>query len=270
MGRGGGGSGFSEEDRKKLNDVLDKVNNFSDEFGSVKNILIKAIDVIDNQAKHICFLNSELNRVNYRIDAQNQYGRKECLQVDGLDESVHGSDAEKIMFDIVDEIEDKAKGKQGEDIKINMKADHIQRCHFLGGGKRKLICKFIPYKIRMKILLNKKVINGARSGKYKNVFISENLTPMRSRLLWYMKKKCSTKFTKLHSRDGVIKTKIEGSDSQDDPWINVRTPDDLFPHLSDDEDFDFNLFNTNLHGIQILPDMPDHESLKSIVNFNSE
>ena len=266
MGRGGGAAGFSEEDRKKLSDVLNKVN----EFGNVKEILMKALDVIDNQAKHICFLNTELNRANYRIDAQNQYGRKECLNVNGLDKNLHGSDAEKIMFDIVDEIEDKGKDKEGENIKIDMKAEHIQRCHFLGDSKKKLICKFIPYKIRMKILLNKKVINGAKSGKYKDVFISENLTPMRSRLLWYMKKKCNTKFNKIHSRDGAIKAKIEGRDSPNDPWITVRTPDDLFPHLDEDDEFDFREFNTNLHGIQVLPDMPEYESLKSFVNFNSE
>ena len=45
---------------------------------------------------------------------------------------------------------------------------------------------------------------------------------MRSRLLWFMKKKCTTKFTKVHTRDGVIKAKKEGADSVTDPWLSVR------------------------------------------------
>ena len=92
--------------------------------------------------------------------------------VDGLDPAVHGEDAEKIMFDIVEEIEAKAKDKDGESIKVDLTTDHIQRCHFLGEKKKKLVCKFIPYRIRMIILLNKRVINGATQGKFKNVFIS--------------------------------------------------------------------------------------------------
>ena len=120
----------------------------------------------------------------------------------------------------------------------------------------------------MKILLNKRIINGAKTGKYKDVFISEDMTPMRRRLIWFIKKQCKTKFTKVHSRDGVIKMKKEGFDSINDDWISVRTPDDLFPHLDEDDEFDLELFNKDLHGFQILPDMPDHISLSESLVFN--
>ena len=200
----GKGVGFTEADRKKLGTVLSTINTVSKEFASVKNLLKKAVEVIDSQAKHICSLYSEINRCNYRNDALNQYGRKECLQALGLKPEVHGTDPEKIMLEIAQEIEDKAEDKNGDKVNIDMSTNDIQRCHFIGDKKKKLVCKFMSYRLRMKILLNKRVINGAKTGKYKDVFISEHLTPMRSRLIWYMKKKCTTKFTKVHSRDGVI------------------------------------------------------------------
>ena len=108
----------------------------------------------------------------------------------------------------------------------------------------------------MKILLNKKVINGARAGKYKDVFIAEDLTPMRSRLVWYMKKKCTTKFTKLHTRDGTIRFKKEGKDEDSDPWLSITSPDELFQHLDEGDIFDMELFNKDLYGFQLLPDIP--------------
>ena len=243
MGRGG----FTEEDRKTLESACLKMNKVSDAFDTFQTLLKKALIVIDNQAKHICYLNNQLNLVNYRADALNQYGRKEILGVKGLNPSVHGEDAEKIMFDIVKEIEENAKDKEGEAVNIGMTTEHIQRCHFLGEDKKRLVCKFIPYRIRMKILLNKRIINGATRGKFKNVFISENLTPLRARLLWFMKKKCTTKFTKVHTRDGVIKAKKEGADSSTDPWLSVRTPDDLFTHLDEGDEFDLEEFNKDYY-----------------------
>ena len=255
MARGGGG--FTDGDRKKLDAVFSKVNTMSNSIGTFQTVLKKAVEIIDQQAKHICFLNKEINLSNYRIDAQQQYGRKESMKAYNLKPEVHGENAVKIMMEIAEEIESKATDKDGNKVKIDLSEDHIQRCHFLGENKNKLICKFIPYKMRMKILLNKRVINGATKGKYKDVFIAEDLTPMRSRLVWFMKNRCRTKFTKLHTRDGVIRAKKEGRDSDNDPWLLVRNPDDLFKYLDEGDVFDIKEFNAGLHGFKVLPDIPD-------------
>ena len=76
------------------------------------------------------------------------------------------------------------------------------------------------------------------------------------------------KFSKIHSRDGVIKTKIEGADSASDPWISITNPDDLFPHLDEDGEFNIEDFNEHLHGMQIMPDLPDYEPLSGLVDFS--
>ena len=43
-------------------------------------------------------------------------------------------------------------------------------------------------------------------------------------------------------------------------------PDDLFSHLDDGDEFDMKEFNKDLHGFKILPDLPVHESLMSLVD----
>ena len=262
--------GFTADDRKKLDAVFAKVNTVSDSLGTYQTVLKKAVEIIDKQARHICALNSQINITNYRLDAQNQYNRRESMRALKLNPAVNGSDAVKIMMDIAEEIEAKATNKDGTKVKINLTEDQIQRCHFLSDKKDKVICKFIPYKTRMKILLNKRIINGAKTGKFKDVFITEDLTPMRSRLIWYMKEKCTTKFTKLHTRNGVIRVKKEGQDSDSDPWLRISNPDELFPHLDDDDVFDWKLFNKDLHDFKLLPDIPEPDFLDGLLEALKE
>ena len=260
-------TGFSEEDRKKLDTVLSIANSNAVGQSTIINVLKKVVEVVDQQAKHICFLNSMLNKANYHGDAQQQYNRKESFKALNLDPKIHGSDPVKIVMDIAREIESKAVDKDGNSIKINLKEDDIQRCHFLGEKKKKLICKFIPYRMKMKIILNKRHINGAKTGKYKDVFITEDLTPMRSRLVWTMKNKCTTKFTKIHTREGKIRFKKEGEDADTDPWKSITNPDELFAHLDDDDEFDMEFFNKDLHGLKILPDIPNPNIVEELLDL---
>ena len=241
------------------------MESIGDSVDVFQSVLTKAIQIIDTQAKHICFLNSQINVSNYRTDAQQQYNRMESLRAINLNPAVNGNDAVKIMMDIAKEIEAKATDDSGNKVTVGLTEDHIQRCHFLGDKKNKLICKFIPYKMRMKILLNKKVINGAKTSKFKDVFICEDLTPMRNRLVWYIKQKCKTKFTKLHTRNGVIRVKKEGHESDSDPWLRISNPDELFPHLDPDDVFDIELFNKDLHGFKLLPDIPEPNFLDELL-----
>ena len=252
--------GFTQEDRDSLRSCLAQLKSMNDTISSLQNNLKQASVVIKEQGKTICNLNSQINLLNYRIDAHQQYNRRESWKAEFRNGAADelGGDAEAIMMNIVEEINKNAKDKNGENIDpIVMKPKHIQRCHFM--GKKRIICKMIPFKIRMQILLNKRVVNSAKTGKFKDVFICEDLTPLRSRLIWYMKNHCRTKFTKVHTRNGVIRAKKEGKDSADDPWLSLSNPDELFPHLDDGDEFNLELFNRDLHGFKILPDLPNIE-----------
>jgi len=55
------------------------------------------------------------------------------------------------------------------------------------------------------------------------VFICEDLTPLRYKLLKYMQKFCSDMFISCYTRNGNIKAKLKISEK----WVTVTSPDDL-------------------------------------------
>lgn len=249
--------GFTQEDRETINKLLKKLTKVEDTVISLKKSLKEAYQVISEQTKTINFLNSQINVANYRIDSNNQYGRREIIRVRGITPEL-GNDPEQIIADIAEEIENAtrsaAEGTNRVAVNINLDRERdIQRCHFLGKKTTKLVCKFQSYKQRMKFIRNKKIINGATSGKYKDVFIGEDLTPLRGRLVWYLHDKFSHKFCNIHTMNGTIRMKKDANDRE---WISVNNPDDLFKVLDDQNDFDLEFFNKDLHTFKILPQKP--------------
>ena len=76
----------------------------------------------------------------------------------------------------------------------------------------------------MNILLNKKVINAAKTGKYKDVFIVEDLTPFRGHIFkyvrdWNVKNK---KFDVVTTDYGQIVVK-----DKNDTWYRISSTDDF-------------------------------------------
>ena len=59
-----------------------------------------------------------------------------------------------------------------------------------------------------------------------HVFVCEDLTPLRYKLLKYMQKSCSDTFSSCYTRNGNIKAKLKTSEK----WVIVTSPDDLFKH----------------------------------------
>ena len=209
------------------------------------------------QHKQINDLRAQQNLLNYRTDKQEQYGRRESAKVINVDATL-GDDAEKIIFDICQEIE--RKSPDDEKVCIDLQPRDLHRCHFMGeGSKRRIICKFTPaaYKKKMLLMRNKKLVNQARTGKFKSIFIAEDLTPTRSRLVWYIKTHLGEKYHKVHTRNGVIKMKQKTDNTNNGKWISVDNPDDLHTLVGDD--FDVVLFNKGLHSYQVLLDLPPPE-----------
>ena len=58
------------------------------------------------------------------------------------------------------------------------------------------------------------------------MFVSEDLTPLRYKLLKYVQKFCSDTFASCYTRNGNIKAKLKTSEK----WVTVTPPDDLFKH----------------------------------------
>ena len=247
--------GFTADDRKLLNSLLQYSKAFDEKLDKMKSYVKACHGVMLKQNKEINNLRCLINTSNYQGDAQEQYIRRECtdlLKVDGLEGS-----AIDIMMGISKVIEEEAPPYQGEKVSINLQPSDIHRCHFLGtGAKKRIICRFTPaaYGKKMKLLLNKRHINQKKTGKYKEVFLAENLTPMRKHLLWYIKTNFSDDYHKVHTRNGTIKMKEKSDDSNSGDWISVNNPDDLHKLVGDR--FIVKEFNNSLKPFQVLDMIP--------------
>ena len=137
--------GFTNKDRQALNSCLNNMNKILDEMKSLKSSLKNAKQVISTQNNIINSMYKYINTTNYRIDAQEQQGRRESMRVHGVTEEL-GNNAEDIVNKISKEIEKLSKKDDDkDDVHINLNLDEdIQRCHFL--GKKRIICKFVSYK----------------------------------------------------------------------------------------------------------------------------
>ena len=106
-------------------------------------------------------------------------------------------------------------------------------------------------------------------------FICEDLTPMRSRLVWFIKNNHSDKFCNVHTMNGVIRMKKKGTDAEtaDSNWLSVSNVDDFYKLLDREEDFDIVEFNKGLHGFKILPQLainPINFELDGLVESEEE
>ena len=196
--------------------------------------------------KETNFLRTQMKCTNYHCDSINQYGRKENADLIDVEEK----DNEK-EEDVISAVVDRAnyvlsQSEKYKDIKVD--ASDIQRAHRVGkprtddenGRKkpRKIICRFKSYKLRQRIMFSKK--NLKKHPQYKDSFFTENLTPFRSKLLWYLKHKCGGKLVNLHTRDGDIKCQKKDANGIDDDWYTIRNPDDAFKLNVDIDLSDFN------------------------------
>ena len=258
------------EDFKKLKNRILNIEtshtNLKKKYEKLLKITKMAVEDAETLRKEHNFLRSKLNCTNYHCDSIEQYGRKENTDYNEVDEKEN-----ETQKDVMDAVIDRANYalSQSEHYKnIRVEPSDIQRVHRLGKVKesedgltkpkpRKIICRFKSYQLRQKIMFSKR--NLKKHPVYKNSFITENLTPFRSKLLWYVKKKCDGKFVKVHTRDGNIKAQLREAQEKDDKWYTIQTPDDLFKF---GVDIDFKLLNENYFRFEV------YEELKPTSTFN--
>ena len=86
---------------------------------------------------------------------------------------------------------------------------------------------------------------------FKSAFITEDLMPLRAKLLRYVKEECEDNFVLCHTINGAIRMKKSankngfpldenGKDQGTGNWLYVKSPDDLFRY---DENIDFSKLN---------------------------
>ena len=137
-------------------------------------------------------------RTRPRIDDLEQYSRRNCLIVHGIEEK-QNENTDDIIVDLIQ-----------NKLKTDVKKEEIARTHRLGkrnqrgeGKPRPIITRFISYRQRKKVFDSKKQLKGLK------LLVTENLTKKRYSLL----QKCFDRYGKkcVWSLDGRIFCK-EGDD----------------------------------------------------------
>ena len=111
---------------------------------------------------------------------------------------------------------------------------------------RPIIARFVKYKHGNDVLFSKSKLKECNDEKFENAFITEDLTPLCSKLLNYVKNECNGKFVLCQMYNGRIRMKRSAreqgvltngnKDEGTGNWIVISSPDDLFHH---DIDVDF-------------------------------
>ena len=158
------------------------------------------------------------NMIVFQLDRQEKYIRENIL-IYGIEEDKEDNhDGKKILLKI------------GDELQIDLEDNEIQRVHRLGQKRRNNenphpnIARFVSYKKRIKFLTNKRDLKNIEGRQH--VFVCEDLTPLRYKLLKHMKTSCFDTFTSCYTRKGNIKATLKTSEK----WVTITSSDDLFKH----------------------------------------
>jgi hypothetical protein len=121
-------------------------------------------------------LRASLKSNQLQIDELEQYGRRMCLDVTGIQGDT-GEASENVESKLLDKIS-KVKLPNGQ--KLNITSKDIDRCHRKGKfqdgkGNRKVIVKFTNSKARQALYENRKLLGAG-------IFVQENITKFREQL----------------------------------------------------------------------------------------
>ena len=226
-------SNFTEADRQKLYKIYDTVASLTKQVSKLQKRLKKSDRKIEELKTENEKLKQVLNLNTLEIDNLQQYSRRENIRIHGIPEPKDKKDdGEKVVVELA------------EKLGITLDSYDIQRAHRLGRMRsprakpRPIIARFVKYKHRNDILFSKSKLKECNDEKFKNAFITEDLTPLRSKLLNYVKNDCEGKFVLCHTYNGRIRMKksalkqgvlTDGSkDEGSGNWIVISSPEDLF------------------------------------------
>ena len=183
-------SAFNEDDKKQLHEINDLIKTLVQEVKTLKEDLKVSNLKVKNLEIENARLKKATNLTLFKLDALDQYSPRENLRIYGVPETNNNNDdGEDVVLRI-------AKFLQ---IDLQGMYIYIQRAHRLGkktnNKERKLrpvIARFVSFKKRNEILSAKCKLKN--SAEFQNVFISEDLTPLRFKLLHYVKTENNNKF----------------------------------------------------------------------------
>ena len=172
-----------------------------------------------------CRFNRRIQLQSFQIDALEQYSRKDNIKITGLKDSSEANETENITESVI---------KLAKKIDVDLKATDISVSHRIqtgnkAKGKEKkpdpIIVKFVRRDSKIEMLKNKKKL---KNSDYGEVYISEDLTKLRSRMLYALRhdEDIQTAF----SQGGKIfcYQRNTGGRFGREKKFKIESPDDLF------------------------------------------
>ena len=147
-----------------------------EEFQAVETMKGEVKRVNENMAR----LAAKLQTQHFELDRQEQYSRKDSVRIHGIPDP---EDERDNTNDIV--------VKLAKDIGVNITTADFSVSHRLGrrgrGGKpRTIIAKFVRRQCKTDVMRNKKRLRDCQN--YDNVYINDDLTTLRNKLVMELKK----------------------------------------------------------------------------------
>ena len=245
----------------RVSALEDENRSMRDENRSMRSALKAALGAIDTLYAQTNSQRCSINTSNYERDAIEQYGRLESFRVIDAEEKPLQYDKNGNIID--DEDCTQLAIDAAAVVDVDLAKVDIQRAHRIGRRKkpfvnqqgqmvtpkaRQVIVKLKDYSKRLDIVKKKKSFRqNDKRANLKNAFIVEDLTPLRSKLLWYAKHQCNGKFINCHTKNGKILAQT--SQSKPNEWISLSNPDEFPAHGIK---LDLELINNGLRKMKIL------------------
>ena len=173
---------------------------------------------------------AQVRCLHYQNDALEQYQRRESLRIFGVKEDLN---------ETAEATEAKALGVMKE-TGARVADSDISACHRVGkprDGSRAIIVKFISRKTRQDVVSKKKNLKGKAA--FSKVYVNDDLTVLRQRLLGYVKSlECVESAWTSGGRILAMKKTPPGLPQADRTRpIVIESPDDLFKLGVDSVDY---------------------------------
>ena len=227
--------GFNDEDRQQLTEINTTIKKLVEEVEYLKEeveeskLKYEEIKTENEKLKQI------VNTTFFKVDELEQHGRRENIRILGAAERTDERDGgEEVVTKVAEAL----------NVELNPELD-IQRVHRLGNKKkgpkakpRPVIVRFASYRKRMKFIYKKSKLKVHPN--FNGVYLTEDLTSSRAKMLKYVKEVGKNKFVLFHTINGKIRMKQSAqeagtitnneSDTGARNWLTIDSPDDLFKH----------------------------------------
>ena len=157
---------FKKESDIKVTELASSTQVISDMYDEQKNLNDNLLYRIEELEQHEEILRAKYMESEARVDALEQYGRRNCLLLHGANET-ENENTDQIIIDTANTT-----------LGLNLRIEDISRSHRIGkpktaGKPRPIIARFVRYRERSAVFANKKKLKG--TGK----MITESLTRTR-------------------------------------------------------------------------------------------